>query len=147
MPDNETINRHELKTHPPYFAAVRSGAKRFEIRKNDRNFQVGDTLQLLEWEPNEYTPHVGQFTGNKVEVRVTYIAQGVFGLPVDVCVMSIAALEAGKAVDENGLKPCPFCGSRAAIHRFDDMDIVECDACPAQMSSFALWNRRTGDAG
>jgi hypothetical protein len=58
-----------------------------------------------------------------------------------------AALEAGKAVDENGLKPCPFCGSRAAIHRFDDMDIVECDACPAQMSSFALWNRRTGDAG
>jgi hypothetical protein len=53
-----------------------------------------------------------------------------------------AALEAGKAVDENGLKPCPFCGSRAAIHRFDDMDIVECDACPAQMSSFALWNRR-----
>jgi hypothetical protein len=58
-----------------------------------------------------------------------------------------AALEAGKAVDENGLKPCPFCGSRAAIHRFDDMDIVECDACPAQMSSFALWNGRTGDAG
>ncbi len=39
---------HELKTWAPYFQQVRAHEKRFEIRKNDRNFQVGDTVTLFE---------------------------------------------------------------------------------------------------
>lgn len=90
---NELIEReaicHELKTHPPYFAKVVSGEKAFELRVNDRDFRVGDTLRLLEWEPN-----AARFTGNKIDCQVTYIAQGVFGLPPDLCVMSVAAVTA-----------------------------------------------------
>ena len=57
---------HELKIKPEYFAAVVSGDKTFEIRNNaDRNFQVGDTLLLWEWD--------GGFTSQTVERTVSYI--------------------------------------------------------------------------
>lgn len=57
---------HELKIKPEYFAAVVSGDKTFEIRNNaDRNFQVGDTLLLWEWD--------GGFTSQTVERSVSYI--------------------------------------------------------------------------
>ena len=39
---------HELKTYPKYFQETIEGNKPFEIRKNDRNFQVGDVLILKE---------------------------------------------------------------------------------------------------
>lgn len=42
---------HELKTWPEFFRAVQSGAKPFEVRKDDRPYAVGDVLQLLEFEP------------------------------------------------------------------------------------------------
>lgn len=35
---------HELKIAPEYFKDVRTGLKKFEIRKNDRDFKVGDRL-------------------------------------------------------------------------------------------------------
>jgi len=40
---------HVLKTVQPYFEALWSGEKRFEVRKNDRGFQVGDSLCLREY--------------------------------------------------------------------------------------------------
>lgn len=51
---------------PEYFVAVKAGVKTFEIRKNDRDFKVGDTLNLKEYEN-------GNFTGNTIKVVVTYI--------------------------------------------------------------------------
>ncbi|HHQ4697421.1 TPA: ASCH/PUA domain-containing protein [Aeromonas veronii] len=57
---------HELKIKPEYFAAVVSGDKTFEIRNNaDRNFKVGDTLLLWEWDEG--------FTGQTAERTVSYI--------------------------------------------------------------------------
>lgn len=41
---------HYLKILPEYFQAVRKGIKSFEVRLNDRNFQVGDTLILEEYD-------------------------------------------------------------------------------------------------
>lgn len=82
--DKQIDEDHELKTHPPYFQAVWSGDKQFEIRVNDRNFKVGDTILL-----REYDPETNEYLGRAIKVWVTYLAQGVFGLPPDVCVMSI----------------------------------------------------------
>lgn len=56
---------HELKILPEYFEEVETNHKTFEIRKNDRDFQVGDILILNEWD--------GGYTDNSVERLVTYI--------------------------------------------------------------------------
>ena len=57
---------HELKILPEYFRDILRENKTFEVRKNDRNFQVGDKLILKEWENGEYT-------GNTLEKNVTYV--------------------------------------------------------------------------
>lgn len=40
------MKKHELKLDTKYFENVKSGKRNFEIRKNDRNFEVGDILEL-----------------------------------------------------------------------------------------------------
>ena len=76
---------HSLKTWPESFAAVQDGRKRYEIRRNDRAFAVGDVLVLREWEPS-----TERYTREMVSVRVTYLTPGgTFGLPTDLCVMGI----------------------------------------------------------
>ena len=40
---------HKLKLNACYYDDSASGIKTFEIRKNDRNFKVGDVLELREW--------------------------------------------------------------------------------------------------
>ncbi|EHZ0460511.1 DUF3850 domain-containing protein [Enterococcus faecalis] len=57
---------HDLKIKPEYFEAVVSGEKRFEIRKNDRDFKKGDTIRLREYQNGEYT-------GDIYVAKITYI--------------------------------------------------------------------------
>ncbi len=76
---------HQLKTWPEQFQSVMKGTKRHEVRINDRNFNVGDTLNLREFDPETST-----YSGRAIEVRVTYITYGgSFGLSEYLCVMSI----------------------------------------------------------
>lgn len=82
--------RHELKTLPGVFLDTFAGLKTFEIRVNDRGFKVGDILCLREW---DFTAQ--KYTGNSLLRRVTYLLQGRFGLPPDLCVMQLeGAVEA-----------------------------------------------------
>ncbi|MBU0978093.1 MAG: DUF3850 domain-containing protein [Nanoarchaeota archaeon] len=75
---------HYLKVWPEYFQPLWIGTKEFEIRQNDRDFQVGDTLLLKEWNPK-----TGKYTGREFPKRITYIIQGKFGLPNNLCVMQL----------------------------------------------------------
>ena len=43
------MKTHKLKTWDGFFHEVWDGKKRFELRNNDRNFQVGDTVYLQEY--------------------------------------------------------------------------------------------------
>ena len=56
---------HSLKTLPKYFKAVQSGEKTFEVRKDDRDFQVKDYINFEEWD--------GEYKGNSFTRRITYI--------------------------------------------------------------------------
>lgn len=111
---NGMTTTHKLKIWPRMFEAVQRGDKTFEIRKNDRDYQTGDTLVLEEWDPAKgvvppsaapwaqpavvpvYTPPQPEpdrgpgYTGRAVTVRVTYTFHGgQFGVQGDYVVMAI----------------------------------------------------------
>ena len=60
------IHEHELKILPKYLIDIERGIKTFEVRFNDRNFQVGDVLRLKEF-------FGGEYTGREHLCRVCYI--------------------------------------------------------------------------
>lgn len=60
---------HELKIFPEFFSAVCTGVKRAELRKNDRDYRVGDTLHLMET-PRGSCHRTGEF----INVKITHIA-------------------------------------------------------------------------
>ena len=45
---------HEVKILPQYYSAVKANIKNFELRKNDRNYKVHDTLILRAWDGERY---------------------------------------------------------------------------------------------
>lgn len=45
----------EKKILPKYFDAVIHDKKKFEIRKDDDNLQIGDAVILKEWDGEKYT--------------------------------------------------------------------------------------------
>ncbi|MFU8348146.1 DUF3850 domain-containing protein [Klebsiella quasipneumoniae] len=60
---------HELRIFPEFFSAVCTGVKRAELRKNDRDYRVGDTLHLLET-PRGSCHRTGEF----INATITHIA-------------------------------------------------------------------------
>lgn len=75
--------KHELKIKPEYFYAVRDGVKTFELRKDDRNYQVEDTLVLKEWDNG--------YTGSAICKTVSYILRGCpeYGLTDGFCILGL----------------------------------------------------------
>lgn len=60
---------HNLKSRPVFFQAVVDRRKLFEIRRNDRNFQPGDTFTLHE---HEYD-HGDIYTGRTISGRIGFV--------------------------------------------------------------------------
>jgi len=76
---------HELKISPKYYDDVVHNNKRFEIRKDDRNYQVGDLVTLKEYEN-------GLYTGRKmVNIPIRYILRNApeYGLKEGYCILGI----------------------------------------------------------
>jgi Domain of unknown function (DUF3850) len=79
---------HELKVWPAYFKRLADGSKTFEIRRNDRGFQQGDTLRLREYDPDGTHDDCDdpactkrRYTGAMIRRRVGFVASGtLFGL-------------------------------------------------------------------
>lgn len=87
---------HPLKTWPEFFEVV-GRSKTFEVRKNDRDFKVGDILWLQEW--NKETE---EYTGKDKKFTVTYILEG-FGIEKGYCVMGlgpVVAMRGSNQIDE-----------------------------------------------
>ena len=68
---------HELKTNPEEFQATRNGKMKFQLRRNDRDYRVGDHLRLKEWNPEQSYGHRGEacephYTSREFLVRVDY---------------------------------------------------------------------------
>lgn len=68
---------HVLKTLPEHYWAVDAGDKRVELRRDDRGFQVGDYLALVEWKGREAHRIRGTVHAALVLVcRVRHIVRG-----------------------------------------------------------------------
>jgi len=78
--------RHELKTWSAYYESALSGKKKFDIRKNDREFLLGDTILQKEWDPKKEG-----YTGREAEYRITYALSGVpeWGLSPNHVILSL----------------------------------------------------------
>lgn len=72
---------HEIKILPQYYEAVSKGIKQFELRKDDRDYQVGDLVRLREWDGKEYT-------GSKMIVGIKYVLRDCpeYGLMEGYCI-------------------------------------------------------------
>lgn len=82
---------HNMKSWPRFFEAIVNGEKKHDIRSKDRDFKIGDTVVL-----HEFDPFTGQFSGRKVECRISYItsndtpcALSSVVLDRDYCVLSL----------------------------------------------------------
>ena len=84
---------HSLKVWPEYFQALQDRTKKFEVRKDDRAFRVGDKLHL-----HEYDPNTRRYSGRDLYARVTYILDdesefGKLALQMNYVVMSIEIID------------------------------------------------------
>ena len=82
--DHEILERKIIikKVLPKYFKAVIKDKKKFEIRKDEDDVQVGDAIILKEWDGEKYT-------GREVSRNITYVLRNVpeYGLQKGYCIM------------------------------------------------------------
>lgn len=91
------MKEHRLKTWPQFFEAIMNKEKTFELRRNDREYEVGDILILCEfnpctlcgasgrvWDNGDMTDcdctvtanPKGVYTGREMKFHLTYILAG-----------------------------------------------------------------------
>ena len=61
---------HELKCFAKHYQHIVYGNKRSEVRYNDRNFQIGDTVTFKE---GQQEIDGFKYTSSQVSARITYI--------------------------------------------------------------------------
>jgi hypothetical protein len=81
-----TGTTHRLKVWPLEFAALEDGSKPFEWRLNDRDYQVGDTLDL-----HELHAPFAEKTGRTTTRVMTYVLKDGFGVPPGYAVLGLKA--------------------------------------------------------
>lgn len=144
-PPSVSPQQHKLKCWPEFFIVVQGGLKNFEIRKNDRDYKVGDELVLQEFSPcglcngtgrvegQVFWPICecmagdkpkGRYTGHKITRYVSYVTP--FEQKPDNVVMALQ------------LEPvCPACGTlevskRRGLATGIETDFMSCDDCDNQ---------------
>jgi len=96
MCEVEMATNHVLKTDPIVFQEIFDGHKNFEIRLNDRNFTVGDSLTLMETVYSGEEMSSGkpcEYTGREIDLQIDYILNGPqYGLADGWVIMSVSRL-------------------------------------------------------
>lgn len=79
------MTEHILKCWPEFFQETWEGRKTFELRKNDRDYQVGDTIILREWD------NVAErYVGRRITGEIVYLVEGgKFGLDEEWCIFQL----------------------------------------------------------
>jgi len=79
---------HTVKVLPIWYERLDSGSKTCEIRKNDRDYQTGDWLELVYFNPDKPNHEV---TYPVLKFVITHVLNG-FGLEPGYCALSLRRL-------------------------------------------------------
>lgn len=87
---------HELKIKHKYLIDIESGIKTFEIRKNDRDYQVGDLVHFIDLQDftlNIYQPLI--ICNQNALYRIVYVLKDIpeYGLDIDYCIIGIKEIK------------------------------------------------------
>lgn len=76
---------HELKIKEKYYQKVLCGIKTFELRKNDRDYQIGDLINFI------VVNDSGNIEQTDEVYKIRYILKDVpeYGLDKDYCILGI----------------------------------------------------------
>jgi len=93
---------HILKIWPEHYWSVHSGEKLAELRKDDRDAQVGDVLFPQPWSPKEFQPGVPQGHLNWPAIRavVGHAARGSH-IPAGLVMLSLHDVREATIEEEN----------------------------------------------
>lgn len=119
---------HDLKILPEYFVEVVRENKTFEVRKDDRPFNVGDELIL-------YEVNCGRYTGRNIKVIITYILRNPDYCKEGYCILGFKqpmkhsrwVWDANARYREEGAYKCTNCGYHS------DFEENYCSNCGARM--------------
>lgn len=76
---------HELKIKKDYFIAIRNRTKNFELRKNDRDYRVGDLIKFIVLDDFNITYNPSEL------YYISYVLQNCpeYGLQEGYCILAI----------------------------------------------------------
>ena len=87
---------HELKIKHEYLVEIALGNKTFELRKNDRDYRVGDLIRFIDIKQSNSDKHdCDIYIDEDTLYKITYILKDVpeYGLDKDYCILGIKKLE------------------------------------------------------
>lgn len=89
---------HRLKVDPAPLADLITRKKTAEVRRFDRDFQVGDDVYVYEYSRRiDDADPAAFFTGSWAQLKISHILPpGQYGLPADVGVMSVILVGYGR---------------------------------------------------
>lgn len=85
LPSETEIKEHDIKLAAMWYDDVASGKKKFELRKNDRHYKVGDKLAMHEVKD-------GEETGRIIKAQIAYMLEDYTGLQENFCILGIELL-------------------------------------------------------
>lgn len=83
---------HELKCYPEYYEPVVSEKKRFEIRYNDRNYEINDYLLIKEYGLNDCIGRY-DYTGRYCLCKINYVLDNIKYLQQGYVCLSIVLVD------------------------------------------------------
>lgn len=90
---------HELKIEHKYLIEVYMGRKTFELRKNDRDYEVGDLIRFIDIRTtslrDSYKSDCDVYIDEDALYKITYVLKDVpeYGLDKDYCILGIKKLK------------------------------------------------------
>lgn len=112
------MTTHELKADRMPFDAMERGEKTCEVRRNDRNYQVGHDVLIRETLYTGEQMRAGSpliYTGRKLRRAITHIQAG-YGLPSGIVVLSLAAPDGVGVLRQQTVSPAHPDDSGKAPH-------------------------------